>query len=393
MVLVHPDGGALRDDHVLVQDRVLHHGVRADLAIVQDHRPVHPGPAAHPDPWRQHGVRHQPAADDDAVADQAVDRPSVPHEPGRRQRRHVRQDRPPRVVQIEPRAGSAQVHVRVEVGIQRAQVPPVARPGSAGHGVVPEVVHVRGAPPGQHRHDVASHAVLAALIGGILAQRVHQHIGAEHVDAHRRERLPGRAQARRRAGRLFPERLDPVPVACGLHHAEGRRGVPLDRDRRHRDPRAPGQVRLDHLPRVHPVDVVGAKDRQQVRPVGIDEVQRLVDRIGRARLPVRAHPLLRRDRRHVVAQHVAELPGGTDVPVQAVALVLGQHVDAPQPAVRQVGQREINQPVQAADGNGRLGPVRGQRREPPPLPARENNAQDPLFTHRLPPPNAHLGHP
>ena len=46
--LVHPDRCALGDDYVLVQDGVLDDGAAADPGIVQDHRPVHPGPAIYP---------------------------------------------------------------------------------------------------------------------------------------------------------------------------------------------------------------------------------------------------------------------------------------------------------------------------------------------------------
>jgi hypothetical protein len=56
VLLVHPDRGALGDDDVLVQDRVLDDGVTADVAPVQQHRPLHPGPAVDPDPGREHRV-------------------------------------------------------------------------------------------------------------------------------------------------------------------------------------------------------------------------------------------------------------------------------------------------------------------------------------------------
>jgi len=161
--------------------------------------------------------------------------------------------------------------------------------------------------------------------------------------------------------RVFQERLDAMAVRRGLHDTELRRRRPGHRDRRDGDPRVSVQVRLDHLRRVHPVHVIGPDYHHQVGPIAVDEVQRLVDRVGRAGLPVRAEPLLRRDRRHVVVQQAVQLPGGGDVPVQAVALVLGQHADAPDPAVDQVGQREIHHPIQTAERNRRLGPVRGQR--------------------------------
>src|SRR5215475_10146591 len=53
VLLVHPDRGAFQDGHVLVQDGVLDHGAAADPGIVQDHRPVHTGPAVYPGSRRQ----------------------------------------------------------------------------------------------------------------------------------------------------------------------------------------------------------------------------------------------------------------------------------------------------------------------------------------------------
>jgi hypothetical protein len=76
-----------------------------------------------------------------------------------------------------------------------------------------------------------------------------------------------------RPGGLFGERLDAVAVRGGLQHAEVRRLPSRDGDRRDRDPRAPGRVRVDHLHRVHPVHMIGPEDRHDVGPVGMDEVQ------------------------------------------------------------------------------------------------------------------------
>ena len=168
------------------------------------------------------------------------------------------------------------------------------------------------------------------------------------------------------------------PSGRGPDHAEVRGGGAGHRDRGHGDPGVPVQVGLDHLVRVHPVHVIGPGHEHQAGPVTLDEGQRLVDRVSRAGLPARAEPLLGRDRRHVVVQQAVQPPGGGDVPVQAVALVLGQHADALHPAVDQVGQGEVHHPVDAAERDGRLGPVRGQRPQPAPGPAREDDAQDPL---------------
>src|SRR5487761_167984 len=107
MLLVDADHRALGHGDVLVDDRVLYHGVPADPGVVQHDRAIDLGPGVDPDPRREHRLADQAAGDDHAVADQAADRPADPalalvvHELGGRQRRHVGQDRPAVVVQVE----------------------------------------------------------------------------------------------------------------------------------------------------------------------------------------------------------------------------------------------------------------------------------------------------
>jgi hypothetical protein len=133
---------------------------------------------------------------------------------------------------------------------------------------------------------------------------------------------------------------------------------------------------VDHLLRVQPVHVVGADHHHDVRLFVVDQVHRLVDRVRRAGVPVRSEPLLRRDRRHVVAEQGAHPPRGGDVPVQAVALVLGQYAHLPDPAVGQVRQREVDQPVQSAERDRGLGAVGGQRAQAGAGPAGQHDSQN-----------------
>ena len=74
-------------------------------------------------------------------------------------------------------------------------------------------------------------------------------------------------------------------------------------------------------------------------------------------------PLLRRHDVDEFAQLAAEiaLPAEVDVPIQAHRLVLGEDEDLAHAAVEAVGQREIDDAVDAAEGDGRLGAVPGER--------------------------------
>ena len=201
-------------------------------------------------------------------------------------------------------------------------------------------------------------------------------VGAEHVVAHRGERLVGRVDEAGRVGRLLEELVDRQAVGGGLDHAELPRLLARHPDARDRHARAAVDVRLHHLRGVHAVDVVGAEHHDDVGARVVDQVHRLVDRVGAAEVPLRSAPLLCRHRRDVVAEQRRHPPGDRDVPVQRVRLVLRQH-GAPQVAgVDEVRQREVDEPVAAAERDGRLRPVERERHQPLALAAREHDPKN-----------------
>ena len=81
-------------------------------------------------------------------------------------------------------------------------------------------------------------------------------------------------------------------------------------------------------------------------------------------------------RRDVVAEERRHPPGGREVAVEAVALVLRQHCDAPVAAVDQVRQDEVDEAVDAAEGHGGLRAVERKRSEALALAAGEHHAED-----------------
>src|SRR3712207_5833028 len=131
VLLVDADLDALADADVLVDDRIADHRPAADVRAVQDHGPLDGRPAVHDHAGGEHRLADTAAGDDDAVGHDAADRPADPvavvvHELRRGPGRDVGEDRPALVVEVERRDRRAQVHVGVEVGVQRADVPPVA---------------------------------------------------------------------------------------------------------------------------------------------------------------------------------------------------------------------------------------------------------------------------
>ena len=130
---------------------------------------------------------------------------------------------------------------------------------------------------------------------------------------------------------------------------------------------------------VHAVDVIAAEDRHHVRVGLLHQVDVLVDGVGRALIPGlsgRAH--LGRHRNHELRlQQAAELPALAQVLQQRLAAELRQHVDRVDSGVDEVAQDEIDDAVLAAKGNGRFGPLLGERIKPRSLAAGQHDAQHP----------------
>ena len=70
-----------------------------------------------------------------------------------------------------------------------------------------------------------------------------------------------------------------------------------------------------------------------------------------------------------------ERPAGGDVAIEAAGLVLGQDEDAAQVAVDAVGQGEVDDAVESAERDGRLGTVARQRVQAGALAARQDQRQ------------------
>jgi len=147
-------------------------------------------------------------------------------------------------------------------------------------------------------------------------------------------------------------------------------------DAGHGHTRAVGDVGVDHLPEVHAVHVVGADDHHDVGLLVADEVEALVDRVGRTREPALAEALLRGHRSDVGVEHAAQTPGLRHVAVERMALVLRQHDELPQPRVDEVREGEVDQPVPPREGHGGLRPVDGEGHQPLALAAREHDSED-----------------
>ena len=96
---------------------------------------------------------------------------------------------------------------------------------------------------------------------------------------------------------------------------------------------------LEHLRDVHLVDMVGREDADPVRVEKRDQVQVLVNGVGRPLEPALPAPHLRGNERYEIVsspQRAAEVPAALDVFVQGLALELDENVNGKNAAVDEI---------------------------------------------------------
>ena len=207
--------------------------------------------------------------------------------------------------------------------------------------------------------DVLAEVVRRVRLSRALLERRHQHRHVEDVDAHRREDL----LARRQVLRLLEEAGDAILVV-DLQHAEAARFFRRDLDHRQRRAGAALLVEAQHLRVVHLVDVIARQHDQLLRVLAKDRIEVLVDGVGGALVPLLADPLLRTQDLDELAELVGDdAPAHAEMAAERERLVLERDEDAPQPGVDAVAQREIDDPVRAAEIDRRLGALLRQRIE------------------------------
>ncbi len=122
---------------------------------------------------------------------------------------------------------------------------------------------------------------------------------------------------------------------------------------------------LQHQAIIHLVDVVAGEDEHMLGLFGTDGINVLVNRVRRALVPLVADPLHGRQHFHELAHFTAHnVPAFADVAIQRERLVLSKNVTPTQVGVDAVGERDVNDAVDPAEGHGRFGAVTSQRIEP-----------------------------
>src|SRR5207248_4923829 len=100
---------------------------------------------------------------------------------------------------------------------------------------------------------------------------------------------------------------------------------------------------------VHFVDVIAGKNKNVLGLLGADRINILIHGVGGALVPRLADPLHRRQHFDELSHFATDdVPAFTDMAVQGKRLVLGQDVDPAQVGVDAIGERDVDDAVNAA---------------------------------------------
>ena len=269
-------------------------------------------------------------------------------------------------MQVDGHGLAEQVHVRFPQGLDGADVLPVAL----------EVVS-------DHLLRVIQHGgddILAEVVGGGLVSLVRGQISAqlgpgEDVDTH------GGLVGLGILGLLLE--LNDVVRSVGVHDAEAAGFLPRHGTDGDGGVSALVDVVVQHGVVVHLVDVVTGQDQHVIGIILLDEGHVLVDGVGGAAIPVAGLAGLvgGQDEHAAVGQVQIPRSAGADVGVQLQGHILGQHAHGINTAVGAVGQREVDDAVLAAIGNGRLGNLLGQDAQTAALAASQQHGDTSLLLH------------
>lgn len=252
----------LRQMVVLIDDHVAQAATGTDLNVLSHDatRQMRPFPDMHALP--EHRLLNLEGSRNRGQA------PEVSEEPfgvGRVQRNQRAADRPLVIGEREPGRIAKSVHVRGEVGIHRADIAPVVGIAIAGRPfrlLGGEVVCQQATRPHQRRQEVSTEIRFPAGMRGV--EGLQQDSRRKQVVAHGREGVGGAPRHPGRLGRFFREASNPTAF-IRVDQPESARIRERHGQRRHRDVRFPGNVELDHLTHVHPVDMIGAEHRDDIR--------------------------------------------------------------------------------------------------------------------------------
>ena len=206
-------------------------------------------------------------------------------------------------------------------------------------------------------------------------QIAFQYVAVEDINAHGSQVAFG-------LSRFFLEFID-AHRFVGDHDAEAAGFVPGNADRRDGDFRLMLFVEGQHLSVVHRIDMVARQDEDVVVSDHFDEIQVLINSVGRAAVPVGTAVAFIRRQDICTAPIGIQVPRAAvaDVPVQFQRLVLGQDADGIDAGVAAVTERKVDNAVFTAEQESGLGLIFRQDAQTAPSPASQNHCQTIGFSH------------
>jgi len=357
--------GVLGERDVAVHDGIADAGVAAKIDVVEDDGVFDIAVAVDADVVAQDRELDAAAGDDGAAGDDRIE--SHAHAIG------IGKDKlggrvlmlpgaqgPGLVVEVEDGRDGDQVHIGFVVGVHGADVAPV---GSAGLIFVHKVVGEDAILADEARDDVAAEVVAGGGVFGVGNENGDKELAIEDIHAHRGVGHGGiGARTFGTGGLLF--KADDAPVFVGFKDAKSLgRGIRRDFNCSDGDIRPRVGVLLKHFSVIHFINVIARQNHDVARTLAADGVDVLVDGVGGAEIPVGGDAHLRGKDFDEVAEAHDGRPAAADVAIEAEGLVLGEDEDAAEVAINAVREGDVDDAVDAAEGDGGFGAVAGERPE------------------------------
>ncbi len=202
--------------------------------------------------------------------------------------------------------------------------------------------------------------IVSGVLAGVVRNTADEFVRRENVDAHAGVALVGLAG---NGGGIFFRfflKADDAVLFVGDGDAQLVRFGLVNVDARNRQVRVLLNMSFDHFRVIHFVNVIASEDQHALGALALEIVNVLINRIGRAEVPGRSGALLWRENvDELAAFRIVEefAPAKINMAVQRERFVLRQHVDVHAFGIEAVGEREIDDAVHAAEGDGGFGAV------------------------------------
>src|SRR5581483_9955319 len=205
----------------------------------------------------------------------------------------------------------------------------------------------------QLRQNIAPEIVRTRLIGRVVMKGLAQGSGGEQIIPH--GGVDAFGSAGNRGGiRVLLMKRENAALGIGFDNAELVRVPLVNRNGGYGTCRVEVLMELDHVRHVHTIDVISAEDGDHMRLSLLNQIDVLIDGVGRSLIPgfaSRTH--LRRHRNdELVLQYPARLPSFVQMLQQALAAKLREDVDGIDSGIDEIAQYEIDNPVFSSERNG-----------------------------------------